>query len=64
LEPEEFIDAGDQVVALLRVKATGHSGVALERDDAIVYTMRDGQVARLDYYNNRPQALEAVGLRE
>lgn len=64
IEPEEFIDAHDHVIAFLRMKATGHSGVAVERDDAAVFTVRDRQVVRIDYYNNRPQALEAVGLRE
>ena len=50
---------------MLRVKATGRgSGVALERQDAIVYAMRDGLVARMDYYNSKQQALEAVGLEE
>jgi hypothetical protein len=46
------------------VKATGHSGVSVERDDAIVYTLRENQLVRLDYYNNRSQALEVVGLSE
>ena len=62
-EPEDYIDAGEKVIAVLRVKATGRgSGVALERQDAIVYAMRDGLVARMDYYNSKQQALEAVGL--
>jgi hypothetical protein len=38
--------------------------VSVERDDAIVYTLRDNLVVRIDYYNNRPQALEAAGLSE
>ena len=63
MEPQEFLDAGDQVIVFVRMKATGHSGVSLERDDAIVYTLRDDKLVRVDYYNNRPQALEAVGLR-
>jgi ketosteroid isomerase-like protein len=65
IEPEEFLDAGDRVVALIRQRTTGGgSGVALERDDAIVFGMRDGKIARLDYYNDRPEALKAVGLEE
>jgi ketosteroid isomerase-like protein len=45
--------------------ATGRgSGVELERRDAIVYTFRAGKIVRLDYYNKREQALEAVGLSE
>ncbi|HMD57856.1 MAG TPA: nuclear transport factor 2 family protein [Solirubrobacteraceae bacterium] len=65
MDPEEFIDAGERVVVVLRMKATGRgSGVAVEREDAIVFELRDGMVVRIDYYNNRPQALKAVGLAE
>jgi ketosteroid isomerase-like protein len=63
MEPEEFLDAGERVVAFILQKATGHgSGVALERHDAMVFEVRDGKIVRLDYYNNRDQALKAVGL--
>jgi ketosteroid isomerase-like protein len=62
MEPEEFIDAGNSVVALIRMKTKGRdSGIAAQRQDAIVYQLRDGQVTRIDYYNDRRQALEAVG---
>jgi ketosteroid isomerase-like protein len=64
MEPEEFLDVGDEVVIMfVRMKATGvSSGLALERQDAMVFAVRDGKVGRLDYYNNRTEALEAVGL--
>jgi len=65
VEAEEFIDAGDRVVVVLRMNATGRgSGVTLDRQDAIVVEMRDRKMVRLDYYNNRKQALQAVGLDE
>lgn len=61
-EPEEFIDAADRVIAVFRVKATGqNSGVEVERQDAILYKVRDGKIVRLDYYSKQ-QALEAAGL--
>jgi ketosteroid isomerase-like protein len=64
-EPEEFIDAGDRVVAVLHVKATGRSsGVELERQDAMVFKVRDGMTVRIDYYNSKQQALQAVRLSE
>jgi ketosteroid isomerase-like protein len=64
-ELEEFIDAGDRIVALLHMKTEGQSsGVETERQDAMVITMRDGKWLRVDYYNNRKQALGAVGLTE
>ncbi len=63
--PEEFIDAGDCVVAVIRMKAKGESsGIAIDRQDGLVYKLRDGMIVRLDYYNNRAQALKAVGLSE
>jgi ketosteroid isomerase-like protein len=63
LGPTEFIDAGDKVVGLFTLTATGKgSGVKLERNDAIVWTLRDGKIIELDYFNNRPDALAAAGL--
>jgi ketosteroid isomerase-like protein len=61
-EPEEFIDVDDDhVIAVFRVRATGRgSGVEIERQDAIVYVVRDLQIVRLDYYNSKRRALEAV----
>ena len=45
------------------VKATGRtSGVSVEREDAMVCRVQDGRIARIDYYNNRAQALAQVGL--
>ena len=64
-DPEEYIDAGDRVVAALRVYAKGlRSGVDVERLDGVVYTIRDGKCVRLDYYGSKNEALEAVGRRE
>jgi ketosteroid isomerase-like protein len=64
-DPEEFIDAGDRVVAVLRVHAKGrHSGVDLERVDGAVWTLRDGKCVRLDYYGSKEEALRALGLAE
>jgi ketosteroid isomerase-like protein len=61
-EPQEFIEAGDSVVVIIRVKAKGlGSGVEVERQDGLVYSFRDGRIVRLDYYNSRHQAREAVG---
>jgi ketosteroid isomerase-like protein len=65
LEPEEFIDADERVIVVLRMKATGRgSGVTLERQDALVVELRDGLAVRIDYFNDKEQALEAVGVAE
>jgi ketosteroid isomerase-like protein len=63
MEPEEFFDAGQRVVMVFRMKATGRtSGLVVERQDSIVWEIRDGKVMRVDYYNSREQGLDAVGL--
>jgi len=63
LEPREFIDAGDKVVAILRMKTRGRgSGVEIDREDSLVYDFRDGKVVRLDYFNTREQGLAAAGV--
>jgi ketosteroid isomerase-like protein len=63
IEPEEFIDAGARIVAVIRMKTEGQSsGIETVRQDAMVITMRGGKWLGVDYYNNRKQALESVGL--
>jgi ketosteroid isomerase-like protein len=65
LEPLRWIDAGDQVIFVFQLVATGKgSGVEVKRRDAMVLTLRDRMTIRVDYYNNEEQALEAVGLSE
>jgi thiamine monophosphate synthase len=39
-------------------------GVDVERVDGAVFTFAHGKVVRLDYYNDKQQALQAVGLQE
>jgi ketosteroid isomerase-like protein len=65
MEPEEFLDAGERVVAVIRMRARGRgSSVQVERQDALVFELRDGKIARTDYFNDRQQALDAAGLTE
>jgi ketosteroid isomerase-like protein len=65
LEPEEFIDAGDEVVVLQREYRRGRgSGVELVSDTAAVFEVRDGHVVRVQGYMDRAKALEAAGLSE
>ncbi len=61
-DPEEYIDVDDEhVIAVFRIKALGRaSGVAIERQDAMLYEVRDQQVTRIDYYNSKQQALDAA----
>ena len=64
-EPEKFVEAGDNVVALLRARGRGKgSGIVVERPVAHVWTFRDGEPVRVQIYLDRAQAMEAVGVSE
>lgn len=63
IEPQEFIDAGDgRVVVLQRLWARGASGLAIDRSDGIVFTVRDGKIAVFEYHSSQEAALAAAGL--
>jgi ketosteroid isomerase-like protein len=65
VQPEEYIDAGDEVVVVARNRGTGKgSGVELDQRFAYVWTVRGGKLARLKVYEDRRDALEAAGLSE
>ena len=66
LEDVEVRPVGeDGALGLFRVYAKGRgSGIELFRRDAMVCTLRAGKIARIVYYNDERQALEAVGLSE
>jgi ketosteroid isomerase-like protein len=38
----------------------GRSGLELDRRDAIIYRVDDGQIVYMAYFNDQVQALEAV----
>ena|SRR6476620_125988 len=62
---EEWIDAGDRVIAMLHWTARGkRSGAPVDMRQAHVWTVRNGKLARLRVFASRAEALEAVGLRE
>jgi ketosteroid isomerase-like protein len=63
IEVTELIDAGDQVVALVRFRGTGKgSGVPVEGGtDAHVWTVRAGRIVAVTLYQGTQEALEAIG---
>jgi ketosteroid isomerase-like protein len=64
-ESERFFDAGDRVVAFVRIVAKGGaSGVPIELKVAHVGTVRDGRITSVRLYRDRSEALEAAGLSE
>jgi ketosteroid isomerase-like protein len=60
---EELIDAGDQVVAVLRLSGRTNE---LEVDEArsSLITLRDGRIVRIEPFASKAEALEAVGLQK
>ena len=65
-EVVELIDAGgDQVIAVLDASGRAKlSGIETKLTYAVVYTIRDGKIARGREYAVREEALEAAGLSE
>jgi ketosteroid isomerase-like protein len=60
---DDFIDAGDEIVVLMRVhaRAAGSDSVIEHRIGA-VWTLRNHKAVRVRYYDDRADALQAVGL--
>jgi ketosteroid isomerase-like protein len=62
MELDDVVDAGERVVSLFRIRGVGSgSGVPVERDDAMIWTFKDGRLIRIDYFNDQRRALEAAG---
>jgi ketosteroid isomerase-like protein len=66
IDVEEFIDAGDQVVAVFHARNRGRgSGIEVEgRGAVLVWTLRNGKIISTTLYQERADALEAVGRAE
>lgn len=64
-EPEQFFDAGDNVVVFLHIHARGRaSGVDIEVPVAHVLTFERGKCSRFVSYHDRAEALRVAGLEE
>jgi ketosteroid isomerase-like protein len=62
-EPDEYLDAGDQVVVSGRVTGKGRgSGVVVRDEFSSVWTVRDGRIVHWELHTDRASALESVGL--
>ena len=63
--PEEYIDAGDQVLVTIHWSGRGRgSGLHVDIRTYQLYTLRDGKLIRMDEFTERSEALEAAGLSE
>jgi ketosteroid isomerase-like protein len=61
IEPEDFIERGDVVLALVRVRTRARaSGIELDERWAHLWTARDGRAVRLQVYSDRRTALAVI----
>ena len=64
-QTEDLIDVDDKVVVLVRWVGRGKaSGAQGEISMAMVWTVREQAITRIEFFLDRSEALEAVGLRE
>ena len=63
VEVEDVIDAGDRAVVLIRDfgRQEGSRAEVSIRAGA-VWTVRDGRIARVEFYSDRSEAIQAAGL--
>jgi ketosteroid isomerase-like protein len=65
ITPERFVDQGDRVVVIeTRVGRGQGSGVEVEQRAGVIWTLRDGQIIRMETDLDPEDALNAVGLAE
>ena len=64
LEVEELLDAGDQVVAFVRMLGRSKAGLPVDMRFAQVWTYRNGKQIRMQMYASRDEALKAARLPE
>jgi|SRR5215212_7751834 len=63
-EADEFIETGEHVVTPFTNYLRGRDGIEVQARAAFLWTIRDGTIARLCFYQERQDALAAVGLSE
>jgi uncharacterized protein len=64
VEPERFVDAGDEVVVIGTARGTAASGVEAQWRQGYVWTVRDGRAIRFRWFNDPDEALGSVGHSE
>jgi len=62
VEPERFVDAGDDVVVVGMARGTAASGVQAQWRQGYVWTVRDGQAVVFRWFSDPAEAFAAVGL--
>jgi ketosteroid isomerase-like protein len=60
----DFLDLGTQVVTLTHLDARTGSGLAVDREDSQLFTLREGRIAKLEYFGDARTAIERAADRE
>jgi ketosteroid isomerase-like protein len=63
-DTSEFIDCGDHVVWPNVARMRGRDGIEVEAHSTVVVTLRAGRIVHWRLYQERSEALKAVGLEE
>jgi len=64
VEPERFVDAGEEVVVIGIARGTSASGLEAQWRQGYVWTVRDGKAIAFRWFNDPAEALRAVGLEQ
>ena len=64
VEPERFVDAGEDVVVIGIAHGTSASGVVAQWRQGYIWTVRDGRAVRFRWFNEPSEALKAAGVAE
>ena len=63
-EPHEFIEVGEHVVVPWTAHFLGRDGIEVQARNTWTFTIRDGMVVRTCLYQDKQEALKALGLEE
>jgi ketosteroid isomerase-like protein len=64
VEPERFVDAGENIAVIGVARGTAASGLETRWRQGYVWTVRDGKAVRFRWFNDPHEALQAVGQAE
>jgi ketosteroid isomerase-like protein len=64
LEAHDFTQAASEVVVWNTAHMRGREGIEVSARTALVFTVENGQITCLRLFDEKGEALEAVGLRE
>lgn len=63
-EPDEFLETADQVITPMTTHNRGRNGIEVQTRTAWLWLFRDRRIARVAFFQEVREALEAAGLSE